>query len=73
MRAVFETMGVQDVVAKSIGSSNAHNMVKATFAALHRCFSPRAVAARRGKKVSEIISRRGEASPRGRAGAELRR
>jgi len=61
MRAVFETMGVQDVVAKSIGSSNAHNMVKATFAALGRCFSPRAVAARRGKKVSEIIARRGEA------------
>jgi len=61
MRAVFETMGVQDVVAKSIGSSNAHNMVKATFNALRRCFSPRAVAARRGKKVSEIISRRGEA------------
>jgi small subunit ribosomal protein S5 len=60
MRAVFETMGVQDVVAKSIGTSNAHNMVKATFAALHRCFSPRAVAARRGKKVSEIISRRSE-------------
>ena len=60
MRAVFETMGVQDVVAKSIGTSNAHNMVKATFAALNRCFSPRAVAARRGKKVSEIISRRGE-------------
>ena len=61
MRAVFETMGVQDVVAKSIGSSNAHNMVKATFNALRQCFSPRAVAARRGKKVSEIISRRGEA------------
>ena len=60
MRAVFETMGVQDVVAKSIGTSNAHNMVKATFAALNRCFSPRAVAARRGKKVSEIISRRSE-------------
>ena len=59
MRAVFETMGVQDVVAKSIGSSNAHNMVQATFNALNRCFSPRAVAARRGKKVSEIISRRG--------------
>jgi small subunit ribosomal protein S5 len=61
MRAVFETMGVQDVVAKSIGSSNAHNMVKATFNALRRCFSPRAVASRRGKKVSEIIARRGEA------------
>jgi small subunit ribosomal protein S5 len=60
MRAVFETMGVQDVVAKSLGSSNAHNMVKATFNALHRCFSPRAVAARRGKKVSEVISRRAD-------------
>lgn len=60
MRAVFETMGVQDVVAKSIGTSNAHNMVKATFEALVKCSSPRAVAARRGKKVSEIVSRRGE-------------
>jgi small subunit ribosomal protein S5 len=47
MRAVFETMGVQDVVAKSIGTSNPHNMVKATFAALKNCFSPRAVATRR--------------------------
>jgi small subunit ribosomal protein S5 len=59
MRAVFETMGVQDVVAKSIGSSNPHNMVKATFQALLSCSSPRSVAARRGKKVAEIISRRG--------------
>jgi len=58
MRAVFETMGVQDVVAKSIGSSNPHNMVKATFEALSVCMSPRAVAARRGKKVSEIVARR---------------
>ncbi len=59
MRAVFETMGVQDVVAKSIGSSNPHNMVKATFQALQSCSSPRSVAARRGKKVADIISRRG--------------
>ena len=59
MRAVFETMGVQDVVAKSIGSSNPHNMVKATFEALKSCSSPRNVAARRGKKVADIISRRG--------------
>jgi len=59
MRAVFETMGVQDVVAKSIGSSNPHNMVKATFQALQSCSSPRSVAARRGKKVAEIVSRRG--------------
>ena len=59
MRAVFETMGVQDVVAKSIGSSNPHNMVKATFQALQSCASPRSVASRRGKKVSDIVSRRG--------------
>lgn len=64
MRAVFETMGVQDVVAKSIGSSNPHNMVKATFQALQSCSSPRSVAARRGKKVSDIVSRRrGPADP----------
>ena len=60
MRAVFETMGVQDVVAKSIGTSNPHNMVKATFKALSECHSPRSVAARRGKKVGEIVARRAE-------------
>lgn len=60
MRAVFETMGVQDVVAKSVGSANPHNMVKATFKALQTCASPRNVAARRGKKVAEIVARRGE-------------
>lgn len=60
MRAVFETMGVQDVVAKSIGTANPHNMVRATFAALTRCASPRAVAAKRGKKIADIVSRRGE-------------
>jgi small subunit ribosomal protein S5 len=59
MRAVFETMGVQDVVTKSIGSANPHNMVKATFQALKSCTSPRSVASRRGKKVSDIVSRRG--------------
>ena len=58
MRAVFETMGVQDVVAKSIGTSNPHNMIKATFEALTGSTSPRSVAARRGKKVSEIVARR---------------
>ncbi len=61
MRAVFEALGVQDVVAKSIGTSNAHNMVKATFRALENCTSPRRVAAKRGKKVSEIIGRREDA------------
>ncbi len=60
MRAVFETMGVQDVVAKSVGTSNPHNMIKATFDALQRCSSPRAVANRRGKKVSDIVARRSE-------------
>jgi|SRR5579872_973473 len=58
MRAIFEALGVQDVVAKSIGSSNPHNMIKATFAALARINSPRAVAARRGKKVGDILGRR---------------
>jgi len=60
MRAIFETMGVQDVVCKSNGSQNPHNMIKATFAALNRCASPRSVAARRGLKVSDIIARRGD-------------
>jgi len=59
MRAIFEAMGVQDVVTKSIGTSNPHNMVKATFQALVDSTSPRSVAARRGKKVSDIVSRRG--------------
>jgi len=58
MRAVFEALGVQDVVAKSIGTSNPHNMVKATFDALTSVRSPRAIAAKRGKKIGEIIGRR---------------
>jgi len=58
MRAVFETLGVQDVVAKSLGSSNPYNMVRATFDALKGECSPRMVASRRGKKVSDIVSRR---------------
>ncbi len=58
MRAVFETVGVQDVVAKCIGTSNPHNMIKATFDALENVASPRAVAAKRGKKVGEIVARR---------------
>jgi small subunit ribosomal protein S5 len=57
LRAVFETLGIGDVVAKSLGSRNPHNMVKATFAALHRCVSPRSVANRRGKKVAELFRR----------------
>jgi small subunit ribosomal protein S5 len=58
MRAVFEALGVQDVVAKSIGTSNPYNMVRATFDALGHQTSPRAVAARRSKKVGEIVARR---------------
>ncbi len=58
MRAIFECLGVQDVVAKSVGTSNPHNMIKATFNGLGQATSPRAVAARRGRKVSEIIGRR---------------
>ena len=57
MRAIFEALGMQDVVAKSTGSSNPHNMIKATFEALKNVRSPRAVAGKRGKKVSEIFGR----------------
>jgi small subunit ribosomal protein S5 len=55
MRAVFETLGVQDVVAKSIGTSNPHNMIKATFDAFASMNSPRNVANKRSKKVAEIF------------------
>jgi len=63
LRALFETLGMGDVVAKSLGSRNPHNMVKAAFSGLQRCASPRAVAARRGKKVSELFARREAAPP----------
>ncbi len=63
MRAVFETLGIGDVVAKSLGSRNPHNMVKATFDALTRCASPRSVASRRGKKVSDLLGRRDATAP----------
>ena len=66
MRAIFESLGLHDVVAKSIGSSNPHNMIKATFAAFNRMVSPRAIAAKRGKKVGDIIGRReGDAAAQG--------
>jgi small subunit ribosomal protein S5 len=58
MRAVFETLGIQDIVAKSFGSSNPYNMVRATFDALKREDSPRGVASRRGMKVSTLQARR---------------
>jgi small subunit ribosomal protein S5 len=58
MRAVFEVLGVQDVVAKSIGSSNPHNMIKATFSALTAMQAPRNVAQKRGKRVGDILGKR---------------
>ena len=70
MRAVFETLGIQDIVAKSMGSSNPYNMVRATFDALTHEDSPRAVAARRGLKVSTLQSRRRDATDADAVGAE---
>jgi small subunit ribosomal protein S5 len=70
MRAVFESLGIGDVVAKSLGSRNPHNMVKATFAALTAAASPRSVANRRGKKVNDILGKRETAAVAG-AGADV--
>ncbi len=58
IRAIFEALGVQDVVAKSLGSSNPHNMIKATFDGLEHVMAPRQIAAKRGKKLGEILGRR---------------
>ena len=60
MRAVLETLGVHDVVAKSLGSSNPYNMVRATIDALKQQSSPRQVAGKRGKKVGDILGRRND-------------
>ncbi len=65
MRAVFEALGIQDIVAKAIGSNNPYSMVNATFDALENMQSPRHVAARRNKKVSEIVSNRETTSSTG--------
>ncbi len=70
MRAVFETLGVQDVVTKSVGTSNPYNMIRATFEALGKLMSPRQVAAKRGKKVGDIIGRREKGSGNRTAGRE---
>ena len=56
MRALFESLGIKDVVAKSTGSSNPHNMIKAAFNAFKRSESPKSIAAKRSKKISEINS-----------------
>lgn len=58
MRAVMECLGVQDVVAKSLGTSNPYNMVRATFDGLKRMESPRTIAAKRSKKVGDLVNRR---------------
>lgn len=60
MRAVFDCLGVQDVVTKSMGSANPYNMIRATFDALKRQVSPRQIATIRGKKISDIVARRGD-------------
>ncbi|GAA6149738.1 30S ribosomal protein S5 [Pseudooceanicola nitratireducens] len=61
MRAVFEMLGIQDVVAKSIGSQNPYNMIRATLNGLQKESSPRQVAQRRGKKVADILPKREDA------------
>jgi small subunit ribosomal protein S5 len=58
MRAVFESLGVADVVTKSIGTSNPYNMIRATFEALGEQTSPKSVAQRRGKKIADLMARR---------------
>jgi len=70
MRAVFEMLGVQDVVAKSLGSTNPYNVVRATFDALKGQENPRGVAARRNLKVSDIIARRRDGSALAEASAD---
>ncbi|SDO59548.1 SSU ribosomal protein S5P [Lutimaribacter pacificus] len=61
MRAVFEMLGIQDVVAKSVGSQNPYNMIRATLDGLKQEQSPRSVAQRRGKKVADILPKREDA------------
>ena len=56
LRALFESLGIKDIVAKSTGSSNPHNMIKATLDAFKKSESPKSAAAKRSKKISEIIS-----------------
>ena len=61
MRAVFEMLGIKDVVSKSVGSQNPYNMIRATIDGLKKEQSPRSVAQRRGKKVADILPKRDEA------------
>jgi small subunit ribosomal protein S5 len=70
MRPVFEALGIQDIVAKSLGSSNPYNMIRATFHALAQQASPRQVAGRRDKKINEIITSRAQSENKQEAKAE---
>jgi small subunit ribosomal protein S5 len=63
MRAVFESLGVHDVVTKSVGTSNPYNMIRATFEALTEQTSPKSVAQRRGKKIADLLGRGGASTP----------
>jgi small subunit ribosomal protein S5 len=70
MRAIFESLGVADVVTKSVGTSNPYNMIRATFEALKEQTSPRSVAQRRGKKVADLLGRGGTSTAEAEAQAE---
>ncbi|MEQ1496147.1 MAG: 30S ribosomal protein S5 [Novosphingobium sp.] len=70
MRAVFESLGVADVVTKSVGSSNPYNMIRATFDALTEQTSPKSVAQRRGKKVADLLGRGGASAAEAQAAAD---
>src|SRR4051794_28911606 len=70
MRAIFESLGVADVVTKSVGTSNPYNMIRATFEALKEQTSPRSVAQRRGKKVADLLGRGGASTAEAEAPAE---
>ena len=70
MRAVFESLGVADVVTKSVGTSNPYNMIRATFDALIDQTSPKSVAQRRGKKVADLLGRGGASAVEAEAAAE---
>ena len=69
MRAVFESLGVADVVTKSVGTSNPYNMIRATFEALTTQVSPKSVAQRRGKKIADLLGRGGSQAAEAEAAA----
>ncbi len=69
MRAIFESLGVHDVVTKSVGTSNPYNMIRATFEALKEQTSPKSVASRRGKKIADLLGRGGSQTAEAEAAA----